>query len=51
LGDAEIQEASAVAQSVAGFSSYLYGIGYSLEQWQQELDAAVAHIKSQSRKG
>jgi hypothetical protein len=48
MDDAQIQEASyAVLQSV-GFSSYLHGIGYSLDQFLQELGATVDYIKSQS---
>ena len=48
MDDAQIQEASyAVLQSV-GFSSYLHGIGYSLEQFLKELGAAVEYLKSQS---
>jgi hypothetical protein len=45
-GDTEIQEAAAAAQQVVGFSAYLHGIGYSVEQFRRELDAAVAHIRS-----
>jgi hypothetical protein len=48
MDDSHIQEASAAAAQVVGFSAYLHGIRYSVEQFQQELDAAVAHIKSQS---
>ena len=47
MGDAEIQEASAATQTVVGFSAYLHGIGYSVEQFVRELDAAVAYIKAQ----
>jgi hypothetical protein len=47
MGDAEIQEASATAQTVVGFSAYLHGINYSVEQFKHELDAAVAYIKAQ----
>jgi len=47
LGDEAVQEAAAAAGMVAGFSAYLHGSNYSVEQFQQELDAAVAYIKSQ----
>jgi hypothetical protein len=48
MDDAQIQEASYAALQSVGFSSYLHGIGYSLEQFLKELGAAVEHIKSQS---
>jgi hypothetical protein len=47
MGDAEVQEAAATAQAVVGFSAYLHGINYSVEQFKAELDASVAYIKSQ----
>jgi hypothetical protein len=47
MGDAEIQEASATAQTVVGFSTYLHGIDSSVEQFKSELDASVAYIKAQ----
>ena len=47
LGEAELQEASAAAGLVVSFSAYLHGIGYSVEEFKRELDASVAHIKSQ----
>jgi hypothetical protein len=31
---------------VVGFSAYLHGMGYSVEQFRKELDAAVQHIRS-----
>jgi hypothetical protein len=48
MGDAEIQEAATAAGQVVGFSAYLHGVDYSVEQFRRELDAAVAHIKTQS---
>jgi hypothetical protein len=48
MGDAEVQEAAATAQQVVGFSAYLHGAGYSVEEFQRELNQAVAHIKAQS---
>ncbi len=47
MDDAQIQEAAASAGQVVGFSAYLAGIGYSVEQFRRELDEAVAYIKSQ----
>ena len=48
MDDGQIQEAAeSVFQSV-GFSSYLYGMGYSVEKFLLETDAAVEYIKSQS---
>ncbi len=47
MGDEHVKEAGWVAQSVTGLSAYLYGIGYDKEQFEQELDAMVEHIKSQ----
>ena len=49
LGEAEVQEASATAGQVVGFSAYLHGVDYSVEQFKRELDVAVAHITSQPR--
>jgi|DewCreStandDraft_1066081.scaffolds.fasta_scaffold34121_3 hypothetical protein len=48
MGDAQVQEAAATAQQVVGFSAYLHGIGYSVEEFRRELDRAVAHIRAQS---
>ena len=45
MGDEHIKEAAWVAQSVAGASAYMYGVGYSKETFIQEVDAAVEHIK------
>ena len=47
MGNAQIQEASAAAGQVVGFSAYLHGIGYSVEQFKRELDEAVNYIKQQ----
>ncbi len=44
MDDEHVKEASWVAQSVAGLSAYLYGIGYSQEKFMQEVDAIVEHI-------
>lgn len=49
MGDPEIQEASAVTGQVVGFSGYLHGIGYSVEQFRKELDKSVTYIKSQQK--
>jgi hypothetical protein len=48
MNEAQIQEASASAGQVVGFSAYLHGINYNVEKFRQELDAAVEYIKSQS---
>ena len=47
MGDTQIQEASAAAGQVVGFSAYLHGIGYSVEQFKWELDEALNYIKQQ----
>jgi hypothetical protein len=49
LGDAHVQEAAMAANVVIGFSAYLHGIGYSLEQFLRELQTSVDHIKAQQR--
>lgn len=49
MGDEHVQEAAMAANVVIGFSAYLHGIGYSLEQFLRELRAAVDHIKAQQR--
>ena len=45
MDDEQIKEASWVAQSVTGLSAYFYGIGYDKEQFDQEVDAIVEHLK------
>jgi hypothetical protein len=49
MGDPQIQEASAAAGEVVGFSAYLHGINYSVEQFRRELDESVTYIKSQQK--
>ena len=49
MGEAEVQEAAAAAGQVVGFSAYLHGVEYSVDRFNQELDAAVAHITAQHR--
>ncbi len=49
MGVDHIKEAASVAQIIVGFSTYLPSIGYSVEQFQRELDQAVEHIRSQQR--
>ena len=46
MDDTHVQEAAAAASQVVGFSAYLAGINYSVEQFRQELEAAVAYIKA-----
>ena len=45
MGEEQVKEAGWTAQTVTGLSTYLYGIGYSLEQFGEELDKMVEHIK------
>ena len=45
MGEEQIKEASWIASYVSGVSSYLYGIRYSKEQAEEELDQIVEHIK------
>ncbi len=47
MDNAEIQEAAETVYQSAGMSAYLHGVGYSLEQFLQELGEAVKHIKAQ----
>ena len=47
MGDAELQEAAAAAGEVVSFSAYLHGVQYSVAQFKQELDAAVAYLTAQ----
>lgn len=47
MGEAHIQEAPAASQTVVGFSSYLAGIEYSVEQLHEELQTAVEDIKQE----
>ena len=47
MDDAQIQEAAETVYQSAGMSAYLHGVGYSLEQFLQELGDVVKHIKAQ----
>ena len=47
MDDTQIQEAAETVYQSAGMSAYLHGVGYSLEQFLQELGEAVKHIKAQ----
>jgi hypothetical protein len=49
MDEEQVMEASWAAQIVIGFSAYLYGIGYSLEQWHQELEAMGEHIEKSAQ--
>jgi hypothetical protein len=49
MGDAHIQEASAAAGEMVGFSAYLHGINDDVEQFKRELDQASAYIKAQQK--
>ena len=46
MNDADIQEAAAAAQATMGFSVYFHSIGYDVGKFREELDGAVAYIKS-----
>ena len=46
MNDADLQEAAAAAQATMGFSAYFHSIGYDVGKFREELDGAVAHIKS-----
>ncbi|MBI3911360.1 MAG: hypothetical protein HY320_10565 [Armatimonadetes bacterium] len=50
MNDRQIEEASQAAGQVVGISSYLHGIGYSVQEFKRELDRAVSHIRSQQGK-
>ena len=47
MDDAQIKNASWADNSVAEFSTCLYGIEYDLDQFLAELDGAVKHITGQ----
>jgi AhpD family alkylhydroperoxidase len=49
--DEAIKEASWVANSVAGFGTYLYASNYDLDQFLAELQAAGEYITSQTGQG
>jgi AhpD family alkylhydroperoxidase len=51
VSDEAIKEASWVANSVAGFGTYLHGSAYDLDQFLAELQAAGEHMMSQAKKG
>ena len=51
MDDGQLQEAAEAVLQSAGLTAYLYGIGYDVEQWRQELAAAVEYIKSQAGHG
>ena len=44
----QLKEASWAVNTVAGIGTYLHGIGYNVERFLKELDAAVEHIKGQA---
>jgi hypothetical protein len=45
MGEDEIKDAGWAVQLTAGISSFLYGIGYSHEQFKEELAKIVKHIQ------
>ena len=48
MGDDELHEAVQATMATAAFSTYFHAIGYDHGTFIEELDGAVAHIKSQS---
>lgn len=46
VGEDAVKEASWAAQFTVGISTYLYGTGYSQEQFKKELAKIVEHIKA-----
>ena len=46
LGEDAVKEASWAAQFTVGISTYIYGTGYSQEQFVQELGKIVEHIRA-----
>ena len=46
MTEEQITEAAGAVRVSTGTSAYLYGIDYSKDQFRQELDATVKHIKS-----
>lgn len=49
MGDEEIREAATAVQQSVGVSAYLYGVGYNLEKFEEELGATIRHIKSHAK--
>jgi len=45
----QIKEAGWAAQFTVGLSAYLYGIGYSHEQFLQEVEATIEHMKKSAQ--
>lgn len=42
-----MQEAAAVTQLIAGFATYLPAVRYPIDEFQNELDQIVNHMKRQ----
>ena len=49
VGEDSVKEASWAAQFTVGISTYVYGIGYSQEQFKQELAKIVEHIQKSAQ--
>ena len=49
MGDEEVQEAGFTANWTVGASALLYGVGTDLEKFNQELEAAIEHIKKSAQ--
>jgi hypothetical protein len=45
----QIKEAGWAAQFTVGLSAYLYGIGYNHEQFNQEVEATIEHLKQSAQ--
>ena len=51
MDEGQIQEAAYTVFQSVGFSSYLHGVGYSLDQFLEELKATVAHLEGHGGDG
>lgn len=45
LSEEQIREAAWMINIISGISAYLYGIGYDVDQWKEELNAMMEHVK------
>ncbi|MEJ2034201.1 MAG: hypothetical protein P8Y63_14440 [Deltaproteobacteria bacterium] len=51
MSDEQVKEASWVVQSVTGTSAYFYGVSYSPEKFQDELERVATHISQSMMAG
>ena len=49
LEDEHLKEASWVAESVAGASAYMHGVGYDMQRFKQEVDTIVHYLKTKQQ--